>query len=89
MLHLLKPNRKYDPETIALRTAAFDMACQSVPPRTSGNDDVRRTLASIILRHVDRGERDPVRLSNNAFSDLVGVYRSATGEYPLGDNPCE
>ena len=79
MLHLVKPNRTYDPETIAVMTAAFGMVCQSVPPRISGKDDMRRTVASIILRHVDRGERDPERVSDIASRELAGVDPSATG----------
>jgi anti-sigma factor NepR-like protein len=36
-------------------TAEFDTLCQSLSARVSGNNDVRRQLARIILRYVDRG----------------------------------
>lgn len=68
MLHLIEPRRSYPPETIAVMTAAFDRTLQSLPKPDS--DDVRRTVASIILRHVDQGVRDPVRLSALACGEL-------------------
>ena len=79
MLHLVQLDRTYEPETIAVMSAAFDRACESVPARINGNDDVRRTLALIVLRHVDQGERDPGRLADIAFRELAGIDRSASG----------
>jgi hypothetical protein len=76
MLHLVRPNRTYNPETIDVMTAAFERVCQSVLSRINGNDEVRRTVALIILRHVDQGERDPMRLSEVAFRELAGIDRS-------------
>ena len=73
MLHLVDTNRTYDPETVAVMTAAFDTVCQSVSTRTAGHDDVRRRLALIILRHVDQGERDASRLSQLAFREWSGT----------------
>jgi hypothetical protein len=61
MLHLVQLDRSYDPETISVMTAAFDRVCQSVSKRMNGSDDVKKTLALIILRHVDGGERDAAR----------------------------
>jgi hypothetical protein len=56
------PNgRTYSPETVAIMTAAFDRVCRSVSHRMNGNEDMRQTLALIIVRHVDRGVRDPGR----------------------------
>jgi hypothetical protein len=60
-------------------TAAFDRVCQSVSTRINGNGDTKRTLALIILRHVDQGVRDPTRLSDIAFRELTGMDRAATG----------
>jgi hypothetical protein len=77
VLHLVKDNRRYDPKTIGVMTAAFERVCQSAP---SQNDDVRRKVALIILRYVDRGEHDPVRLSDRALRELASVgWLSATG----------
>jgi hypothetical protein len=45
----------------------------------NGDDEVKQTLALIILRHVDRGERDVQRLADSALCDWTGSDRSATG----------
>ena len=79
MLHLVKLDRSYSPETIAAMTAAYDKVCQSLSTRINGNEDVMQLLALIILRHVDQGESDPVRLSEVAFRELAGSDRSANG----------
>jgi hypothetical protein len=80
MLHLVQLDRFYCPETISVMTAAFDRVCQSVTEQMNGNDDVKRTLALIILRHVDRGERDPERLAETAFREWTGTDRSVIGD---------
>lgn len=80
MLHLVQLDRSYSPETISVMTAAFDRVCQSVSKWMNGNDDVKKTLALIILRHVDGGERDPDRLSEAAFREWTGTDRSAIGD---------
>jgi hypothetical protein len=41
------------------------------------NEDVNRALATIILRLVDQGERDPMLLADAAFNELAGTERSA------------
>jgi hypothetical protein len=80
MLHLVEIDRSYDPETISVMTTAFDVVCQSLSARMNGNEDVKRSLALAILRLADRGERDPVRLSDAAFRELAGSDRSANGD---------
>jgi hypothetical protein len=80
MLHLVQVARSYSPETITVMTAAFDEICQSVSKQLNGNDDVKKTLALIILRHVDRGERDAKRLAEIAFREWTGTDRSAIGD---------
>jgi hypothetical protein len=57
-------------------TAAFDRVCQSVSEQMNGNDDVKKTLALIILRHVDQGERDSERLADVALREWTGADRS-------------
>ena len=79
MLHLVRLDRTYPPETVAVMTTAFDRVCQSLSTRINGNEAVRERLAQIILRHVDLGERDPVRLSEVAIRELAGSERAATG----------
>ncbi|MGB6543532.1 MAG: hypothetical protein WBF03_21985 [Xanthobacteraceae bacterium] len=79
MLHLVRTERTYSPETVALMTAAFDRVCQSLSARMNSNEALRQTLAKIIVRHVDLGERDPVLLSDAAIRELTGSERAATG----------
>ena len=80
MMHLVNADHCYPPETVAVMTAAFDRVCQSLSARINGNELVRETLALIILRHVDLGERDPVRLADVALRELAGNDRPATGD---------
>jgi hypothetical protein len=61
MLH--QPTRLYRPEVLGVMSRAFDEVCQSLPRLVNGNDDLREQLALLILRHVDEGEHDPIRLS--------------------------
>ena len=77
MLHLVSNNRSYDAETVAAMAAAYDRVVQLA--RMNGANAVRETLARIILRHIDLGERDPDRLSDIAFRELTRSDRSATG----------
>jgi hypothetical protein len=80
MLHLVQLNRSYCPETISVMTAAFDRVCQSITEQMNGDDVIKKTLALIILRHVDAGERDPGRLAEKAFREWTGTDRSAIGD---------
>ena len=80
MLHLVQLDRSYSPQSIFVMTAAFDRVCQSVTEQMNGNDDVKKTLALIILRHVDRGERDADRLAETAFREWTGTDRSLMGD---------
>jgi hypothetical protein len=54
MLHLVQVDRSYNPETGSVMTAAFDRVYESVSKQMNGNDDVKKTLTLIILRHVPR-----------------------------------
>jgi hypothetical protein len=60
--------------------AAFDRVSQCVTEQVNNNDDVKKTLALIILRQVDRGERDPDRLAETAFREGTGTDRSVIGD---------
>ena len=80
MLHLIQTNHTYSPETVAVMGAAFDKVCQSISTEINGNDAAKRTLALIILRLVDRGERDSARLAEMAFHEWTGTHRSAIGD---------
>ena len=80
MLHLVQLGRSYSPETISVMTSAFDMVCKSVSTRMKGRDDVKKTLALIILRQVDQGECNAERLAETAFREWTGTDRSAIGD---------
>jgi hypothetical protein len=86
MLHLVRPNRAYDPETVAAMTAAFDRVCQSGSQWINGNDNVKQTLVLIILRHGDRGERDPQRIADVALREWTSAdipQREIAGSYSV------
>jgi hypothetical protein len=61
----------YDPETLKIMGAAFDTAWQSFPPDLKDRERARRKLALLILRHMDRGERDATHLSDLALLDFL------------------
>jgi hypothetical protein len=61
----------YDPEALKMMGTAFDTACQSFPPDLKDHEGARRKMALLILRHIDRGERDATRLSDLALLDFM------------------
>jgi len=61
----------YDPEALKTMGAAFDTVCQAFPPDLKRHERARRRLALLILRHMDRGERDVTRLSDLALLDFM------------------
>lgn len=73
MLDLIEQRRSYAPEIVAAMTAALDQALQSLAKPDS--EDVRQAVALIILRHVDQGVREPVRLSELACGEIAGRNR--------------
>jgi hypothetical protein len=77
MLHVVKLDRSYGPETIAFMTAAFDTVCQSLSSRIRDDEALQRTIALAILRLADQGVRDPTLLADAAFRELAGIDRSA------------
>jgi hypothetical protein len=79
MLHLVPSGRSYSPETIAVMTAAFERVCQSLSERMKGNDELKQSLALIILRHADRGESDSERLAAIALREWTGSDRAEAG----------
>jgi hypothetical protein len=73
MLEWVSRERKYSPEILAAMTSAFDTVCRSLLAKESDSEHVRRKLAAIILRYTDRGERDPMRLADLSFRELMGL----------------
>ena len=62
--------RVYSPDSLKIMTTAFDYAHKSLPARFQENDRAKRRLALLILRHIERGEHDPVRLADSAVLDF-------------------
>jgi len=79
MLHLVETGRTYGPETVAVMTTAFERVCEAIYPRIN-DDEVRRKVALVILRHVDRGELDPKRLAGAALRELASCDDAAIGD---------
>jgi len=77
MLHVVKLDRSYGPETIAVMTTAFDTVCQSLSSRIRDDEHLQRIIALAILRLADQGVRDPILLADAAFRELAGTDRSA------------
>jgi hypothetical protein len=48
---------------------------QSFPPDLKDHEGAKRKLALLILRHMDRGERDVTRLSDLALLDFMKTAR--------------
>ena len=63
--------RVYGPDTLKIITVAFDDAHECLPAEFQKDDHAKRKLALLILRHMDRGERDPVRLAETAVLDFL------------------
>jgi hypothetical protein len=61
----------YDPEALKMMSAAFDNVYEAFPADMKDHEGARRKLALLILRHVDRGERDAERLSELALLDFM------------------
>ena len=63
-------NGSFDPKTLAILETAFDETWLSL--KSHGNDKVRPAeLARCILRLATEGERDPIRLHDQALATLA------------------
>jgi hypothetical protein len=76
MFLVVTPGRAYGPATIAVMVAALDKACRPLAKLIDGNNDLRRTLALAILRNVDQGEHDPMRIAELASRDWWAERRA-------------
>ena len=70
----------YDPKALKMMGAAFDTACLAFPPDLKDHEGARRRLALLILRYMDRGERDATRLSDLALLDFMRPLAKAAVE---------
>ena len=73
MLRFVQLDGSYSPETVAVMNTAFDWVCQIISKRMNRNADVKKTLALIIVRLVNQGERDAERLAETAFREWTGA----------------
>ena len=61
----------YDPETLAIMGHALDHACSVLPTQFRDSEYMRRKLALHIIRQVDDGEDDPMRLAGSAILSVL------------------
>ena len=83
MLHLVRTERVYPPDTVAAMAIAFDEASASIPP-SDFTEVARRRLAVLILRHVDSGVREPARLAELVLGEFVAAAGEHEGEVATG-----
>lgn len=70
MLHVVKLDRSYRPETIAVITAAFDTVCQSLSSRIRDDEGLQRTI--VLAPPASRPRvRDSTLLADAAFPYLA------------------
>jgi hypothetical protein len=77
LVELLKSHGFFNPETTKILTAAFDTARQIL--KTSGSTlaadyqsaSTRELLAKRIIEKANQGERDPLRLIDDALAHLA------------------
>jgi hypothetical protein len=63
--------RVYGPDSLKIMTTAFDNAHGCLPTQFRGDDRARRKLALLVIRHMERGERNPVSLADLAMLDFL------------------
>jgi hypothetical protein len=63
--------RFYGPDKLRIMTAAFDNAHECLPRNLRENEHARHKLALLIMRHMERGQRDPSSLATVAMLDLL------------------
>ncbi len=72
-------NSSFDPQTLVVLEAAFDEAWLTL--KSVGNKTVKRDeLARAVLRSAMEGERDPVRLHDEALEGIGTRDHLARGE---------
>jgi hypothetical protein len=63
--------RVYGPDTLKIMATAFDNAHKCLPKKFRESDQARHKLALLVMRHIGRGERDPVCLADSAVLDFL------------------
>ena len=62
------PNASFSPEVISLMAVGFERACRSL--QVSGQTVAPEAVAKKIIELVQKGERDPVRMSEWTLKNL-------------------
>jgi hypothetical protein len=62
------PNASFDPEVITLMAVGFERACRSL--NISGQKVVEEIVAKKIIELAQKGERDPLRMSEETLKSL-------------------
>lgn len=75
ILHFIRPDNAFDPETTALLSAAYDKAIAALHDRGQP-EIVREIIAKRIIALASKGERDPERLCAAALT-AIGLPGSA------------
>jgi hypothetical protein len=81
ILDIISSNVAFDPETVAILGNAFENAWQRM--QASGNhfarpayaNETREVIAKYIIDMAQRGERNPINLSDGAVEFLTANYR--------------
>ena len=71
---MFSPNdieRVYSPDTLKIMAMAFDNAHKCLPEKFRGSNKARHKLALLVMRYIERGERDPVRLADSVVLDFL------------------
>ena len=78
MLRLVRSHEVYSPDTVTTMGVAFDKVCHSVPHLLDRDEEARCQLALIIIGQVNRGERNPVKISELAINELAPLPTEAS-----------
>lgn len=68
----------YSPDTVTAMGVAFERICRSVPHLLDRDEEARRQLALVIIGQVNRGERDPVKISELAINEFATLPAKAS-----------
>ena len=65
--------RVYGPDTLKIMAMAFDNAHKCLPEKFRGSNKARHKLALLVMRYIERGERDPVGLAELGRAGFLAI----------------
>jgi hypothetical protein len=80
-----RPNASFSPEVISLMAVGFEKACRSL--QISGQAVVREAVAKKIIELAQKGERDPVRMSEWTLKNLQSDAEPAFSKISSAHDP--